>query len=293
MEYIVLDLEWNSAYFKKQGRFINEIIQIGAVKLNEHFEIIDTFEVVVKSSISKKLSNRVIELTGISNEEMSRGISFSDAVNKYNSWASKDTVTMTWSTSDLYAIADNKRAFLEENANINIFKYLDLQSYIQNELKVKGHAISNQISLSNAASLLGISTAGLELHSAADDSTLAALMLRKTYNEERFNALVKDTTEPEFYKRLFYKPYYISNLKDKRINNNYLVFMCPQCEKHLVRQNKWKYKNNWFRAELLCENCNINYRGMISFKQAYEKVITKKRVLPLVKHREEISNATV
>lgn len=290
MEYIVLDLEWNSAYFKKQGRFINEIIQIGAVKLNNNFEIVDTFEVTVKSSISKKLSNRVINLTGISNEEMSNGISFSEAVRQYNSWAATDTITMTWSTSDLYAIADNKRAFLEDNENINIFKYLDLQSYIQNELKLKGHIIPNQISLANAASLLEISTDGLDLHTALDDSALAALMLKATYDENRFNSLIKDTSNPEFYKRLFFKPYFISNLKDSRVNHNHLAFTCTQCKNNLVRQNKWKYKNNWFRAELYCENCSIKYRGMVSFRQTYDKVVTKKRILPLVKHDEETLN---
>lgn len=287
MEYIVLDLEWNSAYFKKQGRFINEIIQIGAVKLNKNFDIVDKFEVTIKSAISKKLSNRVINLTGISNEEMSNGISFFEAVKKYNSWVSNDSITMTWSNSDLYAIADNTRAFLDKNSNIALTKYIDLQTYIQNELKLDGNVISSQISLANAAAMLGISTDGLELHTALDDSILAAHMLKKTYNEKRFNALVRDTSDPEFYKRLFFKPYYISNLKDKRINANHLVFICPQCEKTLVRINKWKYKNNWFRSELICENCNTNFRGMVSFRQTYEKVVAKKRILPLVKHEEE------
>ena len=53
MNYIVLDLEWNSAYHKKQGRFVNEIIQIGAVKLDDKFNIIDTFLVYIKSEIDK------------------------------------------------------------------------------------------------------------------------------------------------------------------------------------------------------------------------------------------------
>ena len=54
MGYIVLDLEWNSAYYKPQGRFINEIIQIGAVKMNDNFDIVDTFQVYIKSKIVKK-----------------------------------------------------------------------------------------------------------------------------------------------------------------------------------------------------------------------------------------------
>ena len=70
MNYIVLDLEWNSAYHKKQGRFVNEIIQIGAVKLDNDFNVIDTFLVYIKSEIVKQLNKRVIELTGITNEQI-------------------------------------------------------------------------------------------------------------------------------------------------------------------------------------------------------------------------------
>ena len=82
---------------------------------------------------------------------MSHGISFSDAVKKYNAWASNDAVTMTWSTSDLYAIADNKRAFLQENENINIFKYLDLlkvEKYISDFLtRLQSLWLKNQMPL--------------------------------------------------------------------------------------------------------------------------------------------------
>ena len=44
MNYIILDLEWDSAYSAKHERFINQILQIGAVKLNGTFNITDTFE---------------------------------------------------------------------------------------------------------------------------------------------------------------------------------------------------------------------------------------------------------
>ena len=35
MEYIILDLEWNAAYSRRRGGFINEIIEFGAVKADE------------------------------------------------------------------------------------------------------------------------------------------------------------------------------------------------------------------------------------------------------------------
>lgn len=287
MNYIVLDLEWNSAYYKPQGRFINEIIQIGAVKLDENFEIVDLFQVYVKSQITKKLNSRTINLTGITNEKMQAGLCFRDAVTSYNKWAGNGCVTMTWSDSDLYAIVENSRVFLDNSVRFSLEGYIDLQSYIQSELRLLGHSINNQISLANAALMLGISTDGFELHNAKDDSYLCALMLKKSYNAERFEKLIRNASDPSFYERLFFRSYYISNINDVRINKKNLSFNCPNCKKRLKKQNKWKYKNNWLRAEYTCDSCNARFKCMISFKQTYDKLITKKRILPISSCAEE------
>ena len=50
---IVLDLEWNQPFSMRSMittpvRLHGEIIQIGAVKLNEQLEIVDTFKVMVR-----------------------------------------------------------------------------------------------------------------------------------------------------------------------------------------------------------------------------------------------------
>ena len=39
MSYIILDLEWDSVYYKPEKRFLNQILQIGAVKLDKNFNI--------------------------------------------------------------------------------------------------------------------------------------------------------------------------------------------------------------------------------------------------------------
>ena len=38
MHYIIMDLEWNNAYVPKTKSFMNEIIEVGAVKLDEKLE---------------------------------------------------------------------------------------------------------------------------------------------------------------------------------------------------------------------------------------------------------------
>ena len=95
MNYIVLDLEWDSGFHPKYKRFINQILQIGAVKLGEDLQVISSFEVCICSDFTKRVSGRFSRLTGITTQKMREGISLSDAVNMYNEWAGKDTVTMT------------------------------------------------------------------------------------------------------------------------------------------------------------------------------------------------------
>ena len=283
MNYIIFDLEWNSSYFRKEKRFINEIIQIGAVKLDCNFEIIDKFQVTVRSVISKKLSNRFITLTNITTEDMLNGIPLKEAFERYNAWCGTDIITMSWSDSDLYAIIENSKSLLSEKNTLYLEKYLDLQTFVQNELRLKGFEITNQISLNHAAEMLNISTDGFYLHTALDDSAVCSLLLKSTYNKERFDALIKDATKSEFYKRLTFKPYYLSNFNDSKIDRAYFRFVCPKCNNSIKKYKKYKYYNNWFRSNLHCENCDIRYKSMISFKQTFDRLVVKKRLLPIIK----------
>ena len=66
MSYIILDLEWNASYSTRLHGFVNEIIEFGAVKLDESYQIVDTFSVMVKPKIGKRLNGTVKKLTGIS-----------------------------------------------------------------------------------------------------------------------------------------------------------------------------------------------------------------------------------
>lgn len=278
MIYTILDLEWDSAYSVKHKRFINQILQIGAVKLDSDFNITDTFEVTVKSSISNRVTGRFAELTGITTEKMRGGIPFDEAVDCYNSWAADNSVTMTWSDSDLYAIKTNEEYLLGGGRRFKIGKYLDLQKFIQGEMRIAGCNEKNQISLSAAAEKFGISTDGYELHTACDDSAVCAALLKKCYNEERFTALIRDTADPEFYKRLSFKPYAITDLKSPFVESSYLEFHCRDCGGDCKRLSKWKYRNRWFSARFECEACKKHFTGRVFMTKTYDGVKVRRRV---------------
>ena len=65
MSIVFLDLEWNNAYSKIHQRFVNEIIEIGAVKLDDEYNEIDRFDIIIRSQITKKLGGRFKNLTNI------------------------------------------------------------------------------------------------------------------------------------------------------------------------------------------------------------------------------------
>ncbi len=290
MDIVVLDLEWDSVYSKKHHRFVNQIIQIGAVHLDENLKIIDTFDVIIKSAISKKLSKRFVELTGITAEMMADGVSVEKAISMYNKFVPKDYLMMTWSTSDLYTLIDNSKFVFPKGVKFRFGKYMDLQSFVQNQMRELGFEIKSQISLLHAAEMLKISAEGFDLHTAKDDSLLSVALLKRFYAPEKIIPYIKDTSRPEFFERLTFKSYTLTNIHDDLIKPADLIFNCENCKKTAKCLTAFKYRNGWFSANFRCVECKKTFIGRVSFKKTYDNLIVKKRVIdakPVEKGKHE------
>lgn len=290
MEYIILDLEWDSVYFKPQKRFVNQILQIGAVRLDENFNTVATFSETICSAISKKVTSRFAKLTGITSEIMREGIPFEEAVIAYNRFAEGADVTMTWSNSDLYTIMENEDYLLKKGVKFKMQGYLDLQKLVQGDLRQRGYESKNQISLEGAAELLGIDTEVYSLHTALDDCRVCALMLKKCYNKQKFDSMVKDTSAGDFYARLRFKPYTISDINDSNIKSSQLKFSCPECGGKTERLKPWKYRNRWFVADFKCKECNFKFSGRVAFKKTFDDLQVKHRVCEYKPKKRKNSN---
>lgn len=282
MEYIILDNEWITTYYKIGDKSFNELIEIGAVKLDENLNEISRFTALIRSTFSKKLSSRFQRLTNITTEEMRKsGMTFDQAVDLYTEWAGNDAVTMTWSNSDLYVLLDNFKLRRNINTVPFIGKYVDLQKYAQNEMISMGHMITSQISVANAALSLSIPIDGIGLHRALDDSLLCAEILRKVFNKKRFESFIYDTKTPDFYDRLTFKAYIIKNIDNPLINKSKLEFSCEKCKSNAVRLTPWVFKGQSFRAEFCCKNCSYKFMGRVSFKKYYDRVVVKRNTAPI------------
>ncbi|MEG2720994.1 MAG: 3'-5' exonuclease, partial [Oscillospiraceae bacterium] len=169
MQYIVMDLEWNNAYSKKLSGFINEVIEIGAVKLDDELNVTDTFSDVVKSQVGKKLQGRVKALTHITNEEISRGIPFQKAISNFAKWlGEEENLFLTWGDGDIRTLIKNCEYFMGYTHIPFINNYCDLQKYCQSF--IDSNITVQQVGLSAAAVALGINPDKFPHHRALDDS---------------------------------------------------------------------------------------------------------------------------
>ena len=76
-----------------------EVIQIGAVLLNEDLEVIDKFSTYVSPQFGW-IDDEINRLTGIRNEDVIHAPDFSEAFNTFLSWLPTDTKLVSWSNND-------------------------------------------------------------------------------------------------------------------------------------------------------------------------------------------------
>ncbi len=130
MDYIVMDLEWNQGsrgHNYSENNLTFEIIEIGAVKLNESRKILDTYHQVIRPKVYKKLHYRIKEITQLTNEDLEKGRSFVWAVRDFLSWCGDDYRFCTWGPTDLTELQNNMKYYHMERVLDFPLYYVDLQ----------------------------------------------------------------------------------------------------------------------------------------------------------------------
>ena len=284
MDYVILDLEWNGSYSKKLGGYLNEIIEIGAIRLDEGLEVKNSFTALIRPCITKKLCTPVKTLTSLTYEELSKGLPFLYAYKRLSSFA-KDAVIMTWSRSDLDVLISNLR-FHKGDPRIRFMKkYLDLQEYIRDMLS---DSCSNSPGLRTAAEILDIDISGSDIHRALEDCILSAKCLEKLYDKEKLEAHILDADE-EFYKRMFFRPYLVYDIDSEDVDKSQMYFDCDICKGATLQRSKWKVVNKGFHAEFFCEDCQRTFTGRITFKRKYDSVAVTKKILGTKQEKEALA----
>ena len=115
MVHIFLDYEMNEINKEyREQRLIckREIIEIGAVKLDETGKEIDSFTQYVKPQFGQ-ITDYYANLTGITNEKVAEEPCFLEAMKRFYDWIGDEEYTIySWSDSD--SIQISKEAVLKE-----------------------------------------------------------------------------------------------------------------------------------------------------------------------------------
>lgn len=275
MHYIIMDLEWNGAYTRKTHGFFNEIIEIGAVKINDALEPVDQFHAVIRPVVSRKLTTLVQDLTRIEEEELEDGQPFSQAVSRLRKWiVDPEAVVMTWSTTDLMVLLENCRYFLKTERIPFMNFYADLQAYCQDRLE---YGTAQQMGLSKACELLDIAEDGMDLHRALDDSLLTGRVFVRLFEPASFHKAVRPADQ-EFYDRLNFKTTIISDIDDVNVKQSDLHFRCEDCNRPLRRMGEWRFRSRAFCADFHCRGCGKKYTARVQVKLKYDGPVTRRRL---------------
>ena len=174
MAFIIIDLEFNNlsgihkcipnVYNDNPGlknlELDNEIIEIGAVKLDAHMQPCEELKVYIKPSVIPIINPKILEITKINIKDLENGVGFVEGINKLKEMVDEGDIICSWAKDDIAEIIRNANYYGYDDLSW-IDNYLDIQEYVT---KILGYRKS--LSLKNALKALKIKVNEDLLHDA-------------------------------------------------------------------------------------------------------------------------------
>ena len=249
MNYIVMDLEWNQSYNGHLGehpRIPFEIIEIGAVKVDKNYNIIDEYSSLIKPRIYRKLHPKIRSILSYDETDLEQGRGFKEVCTEFLEWCGDDYIFCTWGSMDLTELQTNMDFYYMPKLTWPV-KYLNLQQIYANmaDSSNNGSTVSK---LEKAVSDLNIPETG-PFHTALNDARYTALVmkemkpknLREQYSFDLYNHPKSKEQEIIAIHNNVYE--YITRdfsskqaaLDDKEVSN----IRCYKCNKKTSKKIKW------------------------------------------------------
>ncbi len=182
MHYIVVDLEWNQplnhqnrVYREVGDRLIFEMIQIGAVKLDDRRRIVDSLSVLIHPSCYQRIHPRIRRMTHLGEEELADAPLFPEAMKAFMDWCRReedDLLFLTWGSDDVSVLQQNLDFF---DCHPELPPVCDIQRQFSDAFKQKG-----QMGLQPAMELVEVQQEeGRDFHNALHDAYYTALVWQK------------------------------------------------------------------------------------------------------------------
>ena len=181
LNYIVMDLEFNQSFDFQDGTKVVvepacsfEIIQIGLVKLDADFNILETLELNIRPTLYKRIHPFVAKITGITHKDIYGGAqTFPKSFDKICEFiGAPSNVFAVWGGTDMTLLFRNINYHKLPISGIPV-KFIDVQALASRKLK---HASGTSIGLKNAVSAFEIAQ-DEPFHNALGDALYTAKIL--------------------------------------------------------------------------------------------------------------------
>lgn len=196
MNYIVFDLEFNQAWDFEENKspisskYPFEIVQIGALKLDEQLQVISTFDRLVKPELYVSLHPFVAQITGITMEDLTSAKAFEEVYKEFAQFISNESILCMWGISDMKELLRNIK-YHKLDISIIPKGYINVQVHASKYLHCpKGTSVG----LRNAVELLDIPI-GSRFHDAFNDAYYTAEIFKLIYNHDIKPALYRSKKE--------------------------------------------------------------------------------------------------
>jgi inhibitor of KinA sporulation pathway (predicted exonuclease) len=225
MHYVIFDLEWNqpfdeAAMVRQPVHLVGEIVQIGAVKLDENFKVVDELRLYITPQYYTKMHKHIAALTGIRDKDLAKqGVPFPQAYARFHDWCGEEFTYMTWSMNDLPMLIDNM--ILHGIDITNLPDVCDIQRIFSREIMRTNTAYS----LDTALSLM--KEKGDTAHDALHDARNTAKIC---------NHLELDKYLHEYTGRVFAEKPGLTRYETRKLllqDPALLEFPCPWCGKEV------------------------------------------------------------
>ncbi len=184
MYHVVIDLEMNPIdreYKEIRRKLTDEVIEFGAVKLDEAFAQISEFQCYVKPEYGK-IKKHITRLTGITDDTVKDGDLFTSVFRDFMDWiGDEDTTIYSWSNSDIKQLRKECRMKIEDFdvAWLNSH-WVDLQKQFDDRL-----GLHNSLALKHALGAMDKDFEGTQ-HTALADAANTSAILTLMQDEDKF-----------------------------------------------------------------------------------------------------------
>lgn len=195
MKYIVIDLEMNPIInkFKKERRICkNEIVEIGAVLIDEKYNKVARYQQYVKPEYNA-IGRRYEELTGVTNKLVQNAPAFKEAMQNFCHW--QENCCNLAEPIAVYAWSENDRRQLDQEMQLKQLpkeKYSVLQCswYDLQKEYCSMLGLQRMITLHAAVGAMGEAFVG-RMHDALWDAENTARIFVLSRNETKFKQIMK------------------------------------------------------------------------------------------------------